>query len=67
MILLTRLNGKPFYLNPHLISTIESTPDTLITLFSDKKIIVRESHDVVVELIMDYRKSLQQDLKEPIT
>jgi len=32
MIVLTRLNGPSFALNPDLIERIESTPDTVITL-----------------------------------
>ncbi len=38
MILVTALNGKPFYLNPTLIYQIEEMPDTLITLTDGKNI-----------------------------
>jgi flagellar protein FlbD len=30
MIKLTRLNGKEFFVNPHMMEFIEETPDTVI-------------------------------------
>ena len=39
MILVTALNGKPFYLNPTLIYQIEEMPDTLITLTDGKTLV----------------------------
>ena len=49
MIKLTRFNGSTFYLNATHIETVEATPDTLITLFNDRKYIVRESAEEVAE------------------
>jgi flagellar protein FlbD len=43
LIRLTRLNGKEFYLNPDLIETAESTPDTIISTVHGKKYVVLES------------------------
>lgn len=56
MIRLKRLNGKAFIVNSDLIEFIESTPDTVITLVNDKKIIVVESVDEVIERIVQYRQ-----------
>ena len=42
MILVTALNGKPFYLNPTLIYRIEEMPDTLITLTDGKTLVVTQ-------------------------
>lgn len=56
MIKLSRLNGSEFYVNCDLFEFIESTPDTVISLTSDKKIIVRESIDEVVNKIVQYRQ-----------
>ncbi|MGG3451328.1 MULTISPECIES: flagellar FlbD family protein [Bacillaceae] len=47
MITVTRLNGKTFSLNAIYIETIESFPDTTITLTNGKKYVVRESHKEV--------------------
>ena len=41
MIQLTRLNHEPFYLNPDLIQEMETTPDTVLTLASGARIVVR--------------------------
>lgn len=49
MILLTELNGKKYYLNPDLIEKIESSPDTVISLTTGKKLVVRESAEDVVD------------------
>jgi flagellar protein FlbD len=54
LILLTHLNGKSLYVNPNLIEILESTPDTVITLTTGKKLIVRESPAVVVQKFTDF-------------
>lgn len=56
MIKLSRLNGKAFYVNADLIEFMEETPDTVISLVTDKKIIVAESLDEVVRRIVEYRQ-----------
>ena len=48
MIHVSRLNGDPFVLNAELIREVEPTPDTIITLVSGDKILVREAVDEVV-------------------
>ena len=47
-----------FVLNAELIETVEATPDTVITLTNGKKLIVEETMDAVVRLVMDYRREL---------
>jgi len=42
---ITRLNQLPLVLNSDLIEYIEITPDTVITLTTGQKIMVRESAD----------------------
>jgi len=58
MIRLTRINGVEVVINADLIEFVEMTPDTLITLFTGKKIPVRESSDVVIERVVSYRRSI---------
>ncbi|MCB1173555.1 MAG: flagellar FlbD family protein [Leptospiraceae bacterium] len=52
MILLHRLKGQPFWLNPHLIETIESGADTVILLTNERKYVVSESAPEIVERIL---------------
>ncbi len=49
MIKLSRLNGEVLVINNDLIETIEATPDTVLTLTTGKKIVVRETVDEVIE------------------
>ena len=58
MIKVTRLNGKEFVVNAELIEFVESTPDTVITLISGKKVIVRECVDEVIERVIGYRGNI---------
>ena len=55
MIIVTRLNGPRFAVNPDLLQRVESTPDTILTLIDGTKYIVAESMDEVTELVVDYR------------
>lgn len=56
MIDLTRFNGTGFTVNCDLIETIEETPDTVVTLTTGKKIIVKESRQMVKNLVKLYRQ-----------
>ena len=58
MIMLTKFQGKEFYINSDLIETIEETPDTMITLITGKKLTVQESPEEVLKRILDFRKNV---------
>ena len=62
MITVTRLNGKQFVVNAELIRTVESNPDTTITLINGDHLIVKESMDQVVELVVEYGRLLRRIL-----
>jgi len=59
MIQLTRLNQSKITLNAIFIERIESTPDTVITLLSGKKLHVLESVDEVTKKVTEYYQSIQ--------
>ena len=46
MILVTRLNGTTFYINAELIQSVEPTPDTVIALTNNVKVIVNCNKDL---------------------
>lgn len=50
--------GKVFYLNPHMIETIECNPDTTITLMSGRVVVVAQDYATVYNRILEYRRSL---------
>ena len=51
MIEITKLNGTRILINPDLIEIIESTPDTVISLTTGRKIIVKESRQDINNLV----------------
>jgi uncharacterized protein YlzI (FlbEa/FlbD family) len=63
MITLNRLghSDEPFQLNPDMIVTIESTPDTVIALATGAKVVVAESPEQVAAAIATYRSEVMSD------
>ena len=58
MIILTRLGGHQVAVNPDLIERAEPTPDTVLTMFDGRKIVVAESVDEVVSAVRSWRASV---------
>ena len=58
MIALRRLNNEHIMVNPDLIETLEATPDTVVTLTSGNKLIVRESMAEVREKIIEFKRRI---------
>jgi flagellar protein FlbD len=56
MIELTKLNGSKLVINSDLIEFIESSPDSLITLTTGKKIMVQEAIPLIVEAVVHFRR-----------
>lgn len=61
MIRLSRLNGKEFVVNCELIKYVESTPDTVITLSTNEKLMVRDTVDQVIEKTIQFRQRVFQN------
>lgn len=66
MISLTKLNGTSFYLNPHLILSIEEEHETYITLYDEGAhlVTVTESVPEIINKIIGYRKKLKHNAQE---
>ena len=60
MIALSRLNGQTVAINPDLITWIEVTPDTTVSLLGGDKIIVRESLDEVIARVIEFRRAVDR-------
>ncbi len=58
MIDVTKLNGEKILINCDLIELVEETPDTVISLTTGRKIIVKESRQEVKNLVKSYRKDI---------
>ena len=58
MIAVRRLNNEVMMVNPDLIESLEATPDTVVTLTSGNKLIVRDSMDEVREKIIEFKRRI---------
>ncbi len=58
MITLHRLNNSEIVINCNLIESLEATPDVVITLQNDKKIIVKEKVDEIINSIIEYQRKV---------
>ncbi len=56
MIALRRLNNQQIMVNAELIEQVEVTPDTVITLTSGNKLIVRDTMEEIQAKIIDYKR-----------
>ena len=56
MLRLTRLDGRVIVINSDLIEFVESTPDTLISLTTGKKIMVRETDEQIIYKVAAFRR-----------
>ena len=55
---MTRLDGKTYWLNPHMIESMEQTPDLTISLLSGKKVVIRDKPEEVIQKIILYRREI---------
>jgi len=58
MIQLTRLNNTRLAVNSDLIKYVEEAPDTVITLLSGEKLVVRETTGQIIERVREFRRSV---------
>ena len=56
MIDVTRMNGMNITINSDLIETVEDTPDTVITVTTGRKIIVKESRQTIKNLVKSFKR-----------
>lgn len=55
MIKTIRLNGEELVINAELIQFVEKIPDTMITLTSREKIMVKDSMEEIISKMIDYQ------------
>ena len=56
MIKVTRINDSELVINSDLIEFIESIPDTMISLTTGKKIMVRESVEEIIDEVAKFKR-----------
>ncbi len=58
MIQLTRLNSSRLAINSDLIKFVEAAPDTVLTLVTGEKVVVRETPAEVINRVREFRRSV---------
>ena len=58
MISLRRLNNQAIMVNADLIESLEATPDTVVTLTSGNKLLVRDTMEEIQSKIIDYKRQI---------
>ena len=58
MICVHRLNRTELYINHRIIETVECHPDTVITLSTERKFIVRETPEEIADKIADFERKI---------
>ncbi len=61
MIEVTKLNGIKLLINEEYIETVEETPDTVVTMVTGRKIIIKESRQEVRNLVKLFRKEFSAE------
>jgi flagellar protein FlbD len=64
VIKLTRLNRSLVAINPDHISWIDVNPDTTLCLIGGEKIIVRESLEELIDLVVAFRRLVRAGLPD---
>ncbi len=67
MIKVTRLNDTDLVINADLIEFVESIPDTIISLTTGKKIMVKESTDEIIERVAQFKRKSGIRVENPDT
>ena len=58
MIEVTRMNGSIVLINSDLIECVEETPDTVMTLTTGRKLIVKESRQEIKNLVKSFKHEI---------
>ena len=58
MISVTRLDGKKYWINPHMIESMVENPDVTISLLSGKKVVVTDKPEELIDRIVEYRRRI---------
>ncbi len=66
MIKLTRLDRRELVVNADLVEFIEGTPETIISMTTGKKVVVKESVDEVIRRIVEFRHRTLPSVKSAV-
>lgn len=58
MIIVHRLKGEQFFLNADLVESIESTPDTVVTLVDGRRMVVADTPQEITQRVVEFRAAI---------
>ena len=58
MIRITRFDGTQVVVNSDIIQTVEETPDTIVTLTTGDKMMIKETVDEVIQAVIEFKRSV---------
>lgn len=58
MIYITKINDQEVLLNNDLIEKVEETPDTVITLTTGKKMVVKQTVEEIYEKVLNAKREI---------
>lgn len=61
MITVTRFNQSELMVNADLIEFVEQTPDTVITMTTGRKVLVRETAEEIRLRVIAYRQAVESN------
>jgi len=61
MIRLTRFNHQELVVNSDLIEHVEATPDTVVSMTTGQKFMVRETTEEVIQRVIEFRREILRD------
>ena len=64
MILLTKLDNSPVAVSLEAIKYIETMPDTLVFFLNGDSIIVRESVDAIMKLVIELKSKIIKEAQK---
>jgi len=60
MIVLTKINKALIAVNSDLIQYVEETPDTVITMTNNDKVVVQEGMTEIIQKVVHFRRLIGQ-------
>lgn len=65
MIKLTKFTGESFFVNPETIKFVEDCGDTVVTLITGERMLVKEASEEIRDLFLNYKKQIAGVLPFP--
>ncbi len=63
LIKVDKISGDEIVINADLIETIKATPDTVVTLTTNKKLLVQNDVDEIIDKVISYQQEISSNLR----